>query len=82
MPHKAAKDIEVGDFYFKKKNYAAAESRYREALYYKDNDAIATYHLALCLEKLDRRAGLRGQTKSYFEDSAQWSGGGERQEGN
>lgn len=65
-PHKAAKDIEVGDFYFKKKNYAAAESRYREALYYKDNDAIATYHLAICLEKLDRPDQAREQYESYL----------------
>jgi tetratricopeptide (TPR) repeat protein len=65
-PHKAAKDIEVGDFYFKKKNYAAAESRYREALYYKDNDAIAIYHLALCLEKLDRPGEAREQYESYL----------------
>ena len=65
-PHKAAKDIEVGDFYFKKKNYSAAESRYREALYYKDNDAIAIYHLALCLEKLDRPGDAREQYESYL----------------
>ena len=32
-PHKAAKDIEVGDYYFKeRKNYRAAADRYREAL--------------------------------------------------
>src|SRR5581483_12359032 len=65
-PHKAAKDIEVGDFYFKRKNYRAAEDRYREALYYKDNDAIATYHLALCLEKLDRPDEARSQYESYL----------------
>lgn len=53
-PHRAGKDIEVGDFYFKRKNYRAAEDRYREALFYKDNDAIATYRLAICLEKMDR----------------------------
>ena len=65
-PHNPAKDIEVGDFYFKKKNYSAAESRYREALYYKDNDAIATYHLALCLEKLDRPGEAREQYGNYL----------------
>ncbi|MBZ5686865.1 MAG: tetratricopeptide repeat protein [Acidobacteriia bacterium] len=53
-PHKAAKDVEVGDYYFKRKNYAGAESRYREALFYKDNDAVATYKLAVCLEKMNR----------------------------
>jgi len=65
-PHKAAKDIEVGDFYFKKKNYAAAESRYREALYYKDNDALATYRLGVCLAKMDRPDEARAQFESYL----------------
>src|SRR5215467_5151825 len=40
-PHKAAKDVEVGDFYFRRKNYKAALDRYKEALLYKDNDAMA-----------------------------------------
>lgn len=65
-PHRAAKDIEVGDFYFKQKNYVAAESRYREALYYKDNDAMATYRLAVCLEKQDRPAEAREQFENYL----------------
>ena len=50
-PHKAMKDIEVGDFYFKKKNYRAATDRYRDALIYKPNDAVAQYRLAECLDK-------------------------------
>lgn len=54
-PHKAAKDIEVGDFYFKeRKNYPAAAARYHEALLYKPNDAVATFRLALCLEKMEQ----------------------------
>jgi len=65
-PHKAAKDIEVGDFYFKRKNYRAAEDRYREALYYKDNDALATYHLAICLEKMDRPDEALAEYESYL----------------
>jgi tetratricopeptide (TPR) repeat protein len=65
-PHKAAKDIEVGDFYFKRKNYVAAESRYREALYYKNNDALATYRLAECLEKMDRLDDARTEYESYL----------------
>jgi len=35
-------------------------------LYYKDNDAIATYHLALCLEKLDRPGEAREQYGNYL----------------
>jgi len=65
-PHKAAKDIEVGDFYFKHKNYVGAESRYREALLYKDNDAIATFRLAVCLEKMNRSDEAREQYESYL----------------
>ncbi len=65
-PHKAAKDIEVGDFYFKRKNYRAAEDRYREALIYKDNDAIATFRLAVCLEKMAQPDEARKQYEGYL----------------
>ena len=50
-PHKAAKCIEVGDWYFKQENYRAAMSRYQEALEWKPKDAEATYKLALGEEK-------------------------------
>lgn len=65
-PHRAAKDVEVGDFYFRQKNYVGAESRYREALYYKENDAAATYRLAQCLEKQDRPDEAREQYENYL----------------
>ncbi len=65
-PHKAAKDVEVGDFYFKRKNYRAAEDRYREALRYKDNDAVATIRLAVCLEKLGILDDARAEYESYL----------------
>lgn len=65
-PHKAAKNIEVGDFYFKRKNYRAAEDRYREALLYKDNDALATFRLAVCLEKMDQPEEARKEYESYL----------------
>ena len=65
-PHKAAKDIEVGDFYFKRGNYRAAEDRYREALYYKENDATATLHLAESLEKLNRPDEAIEQYEAYL----------------
>jgi tetratricopeptide (TPR) repeat protein len=54
-PHKAAKDIEVGDFYYKRKNYHAALDRYKEALIYKPNDALANFRLAECSEKTGNR---------------------------
>jgi tetratricopeptide (TPR) repeat protein len=52
-PHKAMKDIEVGDFYFRQKNYKAALSRYQEALFYKPNDAVANFRSAQCFEELN-----------------------------
>jgi tetratricopeptide (TPR) repeat protein len=62
-PMKALKDIEVGDFYFKRKNYKAALERYKEALYYKDGDALASFRLAVCQEKL----GDKAEAKKYYE---------------
>lgn len=65
-PHKAAKDIEIGDFYFRRKNYHAAEDRYREALLYKENDALATFRLAESIEKLDRRSEAIQEYEAYL----------------
>jgi tetratricopeptide (TPR) repeat protein len=62
-PMKAMKDVEVGDFYFKRKNYKAALERYKEALFYKDNDAIASLRLAECQEKL----GDKAEAKKYYD---------------
>jgi len=63
-PHKAMKSIEVGDFYFKRENYPAAISRYREALEYKPRDAEATYKLAAAL---DKSGDLKGAMQDYLE---------------
>jgi tetratricopeptide (TPR) repeat protein len=52
-PHRAAKNSEVGEFYFKRKNYRAALGRYQEALEFKPNDAEANFRMAECYEKLD-----------------------------
>jgi Flp pilus assembly protein TadD len=65
-PHRAAKSVEVGDFYYKRRNYRAAEDRYREALRYKDNDAVATIRLAVCLEKLGILDDARAEYESYL----------------
>jgi tetratricopeptide (TPR) repeat protein len=65
-PMKALKDVEVGDYYFKRKNYKAALDRYKEALYYKDNDAVATFRLALCQEKLGDKAEARKSYEQYL----------------
>lgn len=53
-PHRAYKDIEVGDYYFKQKNYRGAEMRYRDALIYKPNDAISNFRLGQVCERTGR----------------------------
>jgi len=65
-PHKADKDVEVGDFYFKLKNYKAALDRYQEALYYQNNHALATFRLAVCHEKLGDTAEAREAYQAYL----------------
>ncbi len=65
-PMKSMKDVEVGDYYFKKGNYKAALSRYQEALYYKQRDAIATYKLALTQEKLKKLDDARANYADYL----------------
>jgi Flp pilus assembly protein TadD len=63
---KALKDIEVGDYYFKRTNYKAALDRYKEALYYKDNDAVANFRLAVCQEKMGDKAEARKYYEQYL----------------
>ena len=43
--------LKSGDFYYKRKNYRAALERYKDALIYKPNDAVANFRLAECFEK-------------------------------
>ena len=65
-PHKAAKDIEVGQYYLKRKNYRAALDRFNEALLYKPHDAEATFHLAQTQEKLELYALAYQNYRSYL----------------
>jgi tetratricopeptide (TPR) repeat protein len=62
-PMRAIKDLEVGDYYFRRKNYKAALDRYMEALYYKDGDALASFRAGETLEKLGRKT----EAKKYYE---------------
>lgn len=50
-PLKARKHVEVGDFYFKKKNYEAATERYRDAIKYNRKWPKAYQKLIRTLEK-------------------------------
>jgi tetratricopeptide (TPR) repeat protein len=65
-PLRAMKDVEIGDFYYKKENYKAALSRYREALQFKPRDAAATFKLAQTLEKSKELDEARAQYVAYL----------------
>jgi tetratricopeptide (TPR) repeat protein len=65
-PHKASKDVEVGDFYFKRKNYRAALGRYQDALLWKNNDAVANFRMAECFEKLKNPADAATHYQEYL----------------
>lgn len=63
-PHRAMKDVEVGDFYLKRDNLGAALSRYCEALSYKPKDALATLRVAEVLNK----SGDLAEARSYYQE--------------
>lgn len=65
-PHKAIKDIEIGDYYYKKKNYRAALDRYREAQDFKPNDALSNFRMAQCFEKLDNPEEAASHYEAYL----------------
>ena len=65
-PMKAMKDIEVGDFYYKRESYTAAISRYREALEFKPHDAEATFKLAEALNKTGDTAEAIENYRAYL----------------
>lgn len=70
-PHRAAKDVEVGEFYLKRKNYRAALDRFNDALLYKPNDAEATFRLAQTQEKLGLNAEASQNYSTYLKISPQ-----------
>jgi tetratricopeptide (TPR) repeat protein len=65
-PHKADKNIEVGDYYMHQKNYRAAISRYQEALKWEDNNAIAMYRLGQALEAVGKYQEARERYAGYL----------------
>ena len=65
-PYRAVKDDEVGDFYFKRKNYRAALARYQDALTWKENDAVATFRIGECYQKLDEPNEAIAQYRQYL----------------
>ena len=62
----AAKDIDVGFYYLKDKNYHAAESRLKEALELSPNNPAALIGLAQAQQKLGERDAARESYEAYL----------------
>ena len=66
-PLEAQRDLRIGNYYFKKGNYKAAVSRYREATRWNPNYAVAYLRLGEGEEKLrDKQAASEAYAK-YLE---------------
>jgi tetratricopeptide (TPR) repeat protein len=65
-PHQADKDVEVGNYNLRIKNYRAALDRFNHALQYKPGDAEATFGLAVTEEKLDLLAQAYKNYQGYL----------------
>jgi Flp pilus assembly protein TadD len=66
-PLQAAKELKVGNFYFKKRNYRAAAARYREATKWNKSFAEAHRRLGEALEKWKGLDEARAAYKKYLE---------------
>ncbi len=62
----AAKDIDVGYYYLKDKNYRAAESRLKEALELKPDASVALIGLAQAQQKLGQQDEARQNYEAYL----------------
>jgi tetratricopeptide (TPR) repeat protein len=62
----AAKDIEVGYYYLREKNYVAAESRLREAVQIKPDSAAGLIGLAQAEQKLKKPHDARLNYEAYL----------------
>ena len=66
-PIQAAKELKVGNFYFKKGSYRAAAGRFREATKWNENFAEAYLRLGEALEKWKGLAAAREAYAKYLE---------------
>ncbi len=66
-PIQAANEVKVGDYYFKKGNFRAAISRYKEALLWNQGCADAWRRLGDAHDKMKDPAAAREAWKKYVE---------------
>jgi len=72
-PAEAKRNLTVGDFYFKKKNFAAAADRYREAVKYGPTSHVAYDKLVKALEKLGAYSEALAACDDYIKNNPESS---------
>jgi len=65
-PIQAKKEVQIGDFYFKKGSYQAAAGRYREALKWNENLAEAYLRLGEACEKMKDFPAMRKALEKFL----------------
>jgi tetratricopeptide (TPR) repeat protein len=65
-PIQAQKELQTGNFYFKKGNYRAAANRFREAIKWNENYAEAYLRLGEACQKLKDPAGARQAFEKFL----------------
>jgi len=66
-PLQATKEMKIGEFYFKKKNYRAASNRFSEASKWNPGLGEAFFRLAEAKEKLHDKQAALAAYKKYLE---------------
>lgn len=66
-PLQAAKEVKIGDYYFKKKNFRAAANRFREATRWNPGLAEAYLRLGESEEKLNDQTAAKEAYAKYLE---------------
>ena len=66
-PIQASKELQIGDFYFKKSSYKAAAGRYERATKWQPDLAEAYYKLGEARAKLDQKEAALDAYRKYLE---------------
>lgn len=65
-PIQAQKELEIGNYYFKRGSYRAAAGRFREATKWNENYAEAYFRLGEACQKLKDSAGARSAYEKFL----------------
>ena len=68
-PFEAQRNLQVGDFYFKRRNYQAAAERYRQAIQYAPKSPPSYFKLIRALEKLNQISEAHQVCRQFIDEN-------------